>query len=87
MTFRPDVSPVFKNSELRNLAAWASRQLYRLSNEQQISNFVILAKQYKAPDKPQDGQIAYADGTEWNPGSGRGAYRYDATGSTWQLLG
>ena len=40
---------------------------------------------YAAPSKPRDGDIRYADGTTWNPGSGKGMYRYN--GSTWTLLG
>ena len=31
-----------------------------------------------APAKPSDGMIAYADGTNWNPGSGAGFYGYQA---------
>lgn len=29
------------------------------------------------PAKPEDGLIAYADGTDWNPGSGEGFYGYE----------
>lgn len=32
-----------------------------------------------------DGKLAYADGVNWNPGSGKGLYRYD--GSEWVLVG
>lgn len=28
------------------------------------------------PLKPQDGQLAFADGTDWNPGGGAGLYQY-----------
>lgn len=38
-----------------------------------------------APDKPRDGMIRYADGSNWNPGSGAGLYIYK--GSSWVLLG
>lgn len=38
-----------------------------------------------APDKPRDGLIAKADGTNWNPGSGEGVYCY--YGGSWHLLG
>jgi len=31
-----------------------------------------------APDKPRNGLIVYADGTNWNPGSGEGYYGYEA---------
>lgn len=38
-----------------------------------------------APPKPRDGDIRYADGTAWNPGSGAGVYV--CKGTTWVLLG
>lgn len=41
---------------------------------------------YAPPDKPQPGWIRYADGTFWNPGSGRGFYGY-VDGSGWRFLG
>lgn len=44
-----------------------------------------LDKSYAAPDKPRDGDIRYADGTNFNPGSGAGVYYYN--GTTWKLLG
>ena len=37
------------------------------------------------PSKPRQGLTAYADGSDWNPGSGEGLYRYD--GTTWHYLG
>jgi len=42
---------------------------------------------YAAPPKPRDGDVRLADGTTWNPGSGRGFYWYDAPGATWKFLG
>jgi|TARA_Y100001951_G_scaffold60167_1_gene47836 hypothetical protein len=42
---------------------------------------------HSAPDKPRDGDIRYADGTSWNPGSGRGIYAYIDDGSpAWEKL-
>lgn len=38
-----------------------------------------------APDKPRDGMIRLADGTLWNPGSGRGFYGY--SNGAWRFLG
>jgi hypothetical protein len=38
-----------------------------------------------APNDPAKGQLAYADGAAWNPGSGEGLYRY--TGSAWHFIG
>ena len=39
-----------------------------------------------APDRPRTGDIRYADGTNWNPGSaGEGVYIYLSTGA-WSKL-
>jgi hypothetical protein len=39
-----------------------------------------------APDKPRTGDIRYADGSNWNPGStGEGVYIYLSTGA-WSKL-
>lgn len=38
-----------------------------------------------APEKPQKGQIVYADAASWDPGSGSGVYTYD--GSAWNKIG
>lgn len=40
---------------------------------------------YAPPEKPRDGMLRNADGTEWNPGSGAGLYRYGA--GAWHYLG
>jgi hypothetical protein len=39
---------------------------------------------YTAPDKPREGMIRFADGTTWDPGSGRGLYQY--VSSAWVKL-
>ena len=36
------------------------------------------------PDKPREGDLRYADGTNWDPGSGAGLYRY--TAAAWVLI-
>lgn len=46
---------------------------------------LTLAVQYKAPDKFRAGTVVAADGTTWNPGSGKGMYWYD--GTNWKFLG
>lgn len=43
-----------------------------------------LDKSFAAPAKPRDGDIRYADGTSWNPGSGAGIYWFN--GSVWAKL-
>ncbi len=46
---------------------------------------VQLAQHNAAPAKYQDGTVVYADGTNWDPGSGEGAYIYYA--AAWNYLG
>lgn len=40
-----------------------------------------------APTKPREGDIRYADGTNWNPASGKGVYHYDGTVWAWHAGG
>jgi hypothetical protein len=49
----------------------------------QTGSQLTLAVLNAEPDKPQVGQIVFADGTNWNPGSGRGLYYYD---SSWVFI-
>jgi hypothetical protein len=46
-----------------------------------------LDKTTVAPAKPRDGDIRYADGSLWNPGSGVGVYYYKGASLTWVFLG
>lgn len=66
--------PGFLRQELENI----SRGFNRLP-------FLQLDTTYVAPDKPQEGQVYLADGTNWNPGSGGGFYGYRA--GAWRFLG
>jgi len=38
-----------------------------------------------APTRPREGMVRGADGTDWNPGGGKGVYVYYS--STWNKLG
>lgn len=41
---------------------------------------------YKEPAKMKPGLVVYADGTQWNPGSGEGLYRRSLS-NTWVFVG
>jgi hypothetical protein len=69
----------------------ALRRYLQEMQERIAATFALLAAghldpTYKAPAKPRRGDIRYADGTQWNPGSGEGAYLFKSTG-TWAFLG
>lgn len=44
-----------------------------------------LVEQHAVPSKPREGDVVFADGTDWNPGSGQGFYGYYA--AAWHFLG
>lgn len=61
-----------------------SRELEEVSRSFQLQDFVRLKETNVEPEKPRDGHIYYADGTNWNPGSGEGIYAY--YNSSWNKL-
>ncbi len=52
----------------------------------ELETDTILQTEWNAePDKVYDGLQVFADGTNWNPGSGQGFYGYYA--AAWHFLG
>jgi len=66
------------------LRSWLVQELNRIANgftvAGQTTTLPVLTVE---PSKPETGQVVFADGTAWNPGSGRGLYYYDAG---WQYI-
>lgn len=70
------------NNELRRYLA------YELNKIQMAIGALALGhidKTHVAPAKPREGDIRFADGANWNPGSGKGVYYYDS--AVWKFLG
>ena len=66
------------------LRSWLVQELNRIANGFTVaSQSTTLPVITEEPSKPVTGQIVFADGTAWNPGSGRGLYYYDAG---WQSI-
>lgn len=61
----------------RDIVEWARTQievlLEHLNNGMERVRFVEL---HVAPSKPRDGDVVFADGTNWDPGFGRGFYGF-----------
>lgn len=78
MSFLPSSTSATTVADLRT---WISNELVRVSNafttSSQTTTLLVLTA---APAKPQIGQVVFADGSNWNPGSGRGLYYYDTGG-------
>ena len=74
----------FTGGTLEALQAWTQRELERLALTLTETIALDLRPVYRAPDKPREGMIVYADGTSWNPGAGKGCYEY--RGAAWFKL-
>lgn len=79
--YAPGVVP----EDLPSLVRFLQLELYNIKSGLDSVADGHLDKSYTAPYKPSDGDIRYADGSYWNPGSGPGIYRYN--GSAWVFLG
>ncbi len=81
---RYEPSPVPDNAE--DIPAYLRQEFSRMSriiNNIADGHFDV---SNAAPDKPRIGDIRYADGSNWNPGStGEGIYIYLSTGA-WSKL-
>jgi hypothetical protein len=53
------------------------RQVASALQELQVQH-VQFAELHKEPVRPREGMSVFADGTNWNPGDGRGIYAYDS---------
>lgn len=67
------------------LAQWAYTEMQRLADVVDALEQGARIVFYNAPKKPRAGQIFYADGTSWNPGSGEGTYEYRSDGLYYKL--
>jgi len=67
------------------LSEAVQRELQRLALQlAEPQEYLMLKTLYAEPSRLRDGMVVLADGTDWNPGSGAGAYVYQ---SGWKFLG
>ncbi len=78
MKYVPEACP--GNPE--EISEYLMRELYRVQSalEQMHTHDIV----HTAPTRPTEGQVIYADGTDWNPGSGAGLY--ERKGGAWVKL-
>lgn len=72
-------------SHPEQLGSWVYQELNRIANAaregKEVVKLVIL---HAEPSKSSDGDLVYADGTNWNPGAGAGFY--GRIGGQWSKL-
>lgn len=62
--------------------AWLETELVKIAAA--INSGIRLKELHAEPDRYADGDIVYADGSDWNPGSGEGFYGRE--GGSWVKL-
>lgn len=79
-----DYSPNAVPTDLKEIPRFLAEELQRLANELYASPARTIEFLDVAPAKPREGMLYGADGTNWNPGSGKGVYCY--YGAAWTKL-
>ena len=69
-----------------DLGIYVVTELKRLGNTILNQTHLRAERVHVAPSKPRGGDIVYADGSDWNPGSGEGIYFFDETTQAWVKL-
>ena len=79
MSYKPQM---VNSNTISNIVSWIFRELTRISNtftkERANTNIPVI---HEAPEKPQVGDIRFADGTDWDPSHGAGLYLYNQSGA------
>lgn len=83
MPYIPTQCPAIQG-DVEALRAWVQEEFYRIAQAQAVVDGVTYNVLYAAPAGPVAGMTVFADGTTWNPGSGRGLYEYRT--SSWVKL-
>lgn len=82
MAYTPTTPP----GDPKLLAHYVLQELVKIAQEFERARSRQLTELHAPPDKPRTGLVVFADGTDWNPGSGRGVYVYDEATSSWIKL-
>lgn len=69
---------------VEDVVAYLQRTMPQVAAGLRLFDDSLFNKTHVAPTKTEAGMVRYADGTNWNPGSGAGLYQY--TGSAWARL-
>lgn len=75
--YDPVGPPQVTEKDASTVLAYVYDELREIAGSLQgIAQGQYLPISYVAPTKPREPQVVFADGTSWNPGSGKGLYVY-----------
>lgn len=66
-------------AEGRAIVTWVGQAFESLTKRLNAPNESRYDTIHLEPEKPREGQVVYADGTNWNPGQGSGLYTFNGT--------
>lgn len=73
MSIKPEYAPA--TTEMPDVIDWARRNSEALATVLNDGmERLRLTVLHAEPERPRDGDVVYADGTDWNPGAGEGFY-------------
>lgn len=73
MAYTPGVVP--QSEDVGEVKKWVEEELRALQVALLAAvESVPILPLYVEPPRPRDGMVVYADGTQWDPGSGEGFY-------------
>jgi len=79
MASRFDQDPVFDGLAQPDADNWLNEYFAQIARDlRKLTNEKIVAPRNSEPPRKYDGLIQFADGTNWDPGSGRGMYYWDS---------
>lgn len=74
MTYNP--ARISEAASLEELRRYIEEELEKVSKEFNETIALDLRTVHQEPSRPREGMIASADGTDWDPGAGAGAYEF-----------
>ena len=74
-------APELPTSDAEDLTSLLTNNLFAIQGILDSVQDGHLDVVFYEPDKPSQGDIRYADGTVWNPGSGEGIYFFNSSGA------
>lgn len=69
----------------QDVGLFLEQELVRIAEELNFVGDGQMHVRYREPDRPRSG-LYIADGSDWDPGSGEGTYRYDESSETFVWL-
>lgn len=72
-----EVGPPPGTNSVADALEYVFEELQKVRDEfESARDILYLVERHTEPEKPREGMIALADGSDWDPGSGRGVYVY-----------